>query len=405
MFIINKYCFKRNSNQQTLPIVKKPSQEDKVEYFRYNCLLVTVILLLVILIVSLPGNIKQSEQQQSTTKNAFIEFIPTSELEYLTRKIQLNSINSNRKYYDLNTTLMAIDSKHFVLKQEHFDNFQIYKDQSKIKFRCDKLFSKDLQDRMFNSSSIQPKWQDLSKKQQDAFTYDNSIKFEDKYEQRKSYNKVYTWSKEKLEYLAKKNSCGSYNESHCVVAFDKYSSLIRGLRGIVFSQESPWAEAALLSIGAAHITTVGYVSITTTNNRLTALSMKDFLEKHSTGLFESYDFAFSFSSLDQEGFGRGGEIDPYADLEMISRINCLLKPTGVFILGLPVGYDSLLWNSHRVYGYRRLSTLLKLNWVAIDLIGNYHNILNVNMNSPVDWSNQPIWILKKREAMSTMNSV
>jgi hypothetical protein len=99
------------------------------------------------LIVSLPGNVKQSDFKPITNRD-FNEYIPTTELEYLSRTIQLErSFNSNRKYYDLNTTLMAIDSKHFVIKQEHIgENFQISKDQSKVKFRCDKLFSKEMQD-------------------------------------------------------------------------------------------------------------------------------------------------------------------------------------------------------------------------------------------------------------------
>ena len=86
-------------------------------------------------------------------------------------------------------------------------------------------------------------------------------------------------------------------------------------------------------------------------------------------------------------------MNPFGDLEAIAQIHCLLKPGGVLFLGLPMGYDTVVWNAHRVYGKYRLAVILAFGWEIIDLIGNTKDISDhKNMG---EWYNQPIWILKK----------
>ena len=383
-----------------------------VDYYRYNYLLVTVCLLLVYIIVQLPGNIKSSElnAEKHYVNNEFSSYKETSFEEYMAYKLKLDN-NNKQVYYNLNKTLNAISNKNFLIQQDWLgENLYLNKDKSSIQFRCDRLFGKKLVHDIYNSTWPPPTWKKIDRKIQSLFTYNDDIKCLDKYENKKNYsNHLYSWPKDKIEYYGKvKNTCGDGNFSHCGVAFAKYSSLIKDKVGIIFSaqREFPWAEGALLALGAKHLTTVEYVPIKTNDARLTTLTMKEFLEKFQSGPWEHFDFAFSFTSLDQEGMGRFGEnINPFSDLEMFARINCLLEPTnGVFLLGLPVGYDAIVFNGHRIYGNRRLSMLLKLNWIPIDLIGNSKNILdNSHVLDKSSWNNQPIWILKKKFDIASMN--
>ncbi len=73
-----------------------------------------------------------------------------------------------------------------------------------------------------------------------------------------------------------------------------------------------------------------------------------------------WDFAFTYSSLEHSGLGRYGDaLNPWGDMEAAVQTWCLLKPGGIFFLGLPCkdascSEDVLVWNAHRFYGQRRL---------------------------------------------------
>ena len=70
----------------------------------------------------------------------------------------------------------------------------------------------------------------------------------------------------------------------------------------------------------------------------------------------SFDFAVTFSSLEHSGLGRFGDsLNPYGDIEAAVQTWCLLRPRGIFLLGLPAtdplaSRDELVWNAHRHYG-------------------------------------------------------
>ena len=89
--------------------------------------------------------------------------------------------------------------------------------------------------------------------------------------------------------------------------------------------------------------------------------------QYQQGLFEPVDFVFSYSSLEHDGLGRYGDpLNPYADLETLARIRCLLVDGGTLLLGIPNGKDYLVWNAHRVYGRLRMRMLLSLGWEVSD---------------------------------------
>ncbi len=56
----------------------------------------------------------------------------------------------------------------------------------------------------------------------------------------------------------------------------------------------------------------------------------------------------------------GDSLSPNGDLEMINLLNCILKPGGILMIGLPTtntedGY--IIFNKERIYGSQRLKIL------------------------------------------------
>jgi hypothetical protein len=64
-------------------------------------------------------------------------------------------------------------------------------------------------------------------------------------------------------------------------------------------------------------------------------------------------FRLHFSSLEHSGLGRYGDaLNPWGDVEAAVQTWCLLKPGGIFFMGLPCkdascSEDVLVWNAHR----------------------------------------------------------
>ena len=93
-----------------------------------------------------------------------------------------------------------------------------------------------------------------------------------------------------------------------------------------------------------------------------------------------FDVVFSFSSLEHSGLGRyGDKLAPFGDAEAVAQLWCLMRPGGLFFLGLPAYRNEvrrrrqchIVWNAHRVYGYVRLQHVTA-NWEVLDEI-NMHD--------------------------------
>jgi hypothetical protein len=192
---------------------------------------------------------------------------------------------------------------------------------------------------------------------------------------------------------------------------------IVGRRGLVIGSQHPWVEAALLAGGAAHVTTVEYGRIVSEHPALSAVTPAALAARilksprsaggtttkpqkpqktQNPGLGEA-DFAFSFSSLEHAGLGRYGDpLNPFGDLEAVARVWCLLRPGGTFFLAVPVGWEHVNFNGHRVYGPRRLPLLLSAGWELLEVIGRH----SVDQLRPDDWRDfsayrHPIMVLRK----------
>jgi len=204
----------------------------------------------------------------------------------------------------------------------------------------------------------------------------------------------YDWDEKLVNDLSNKpNDCGGYGPTVCAESIEKYAKeFIVGKSGGVFGSVTPWAESFLIKAGAAHITTIEYMAIKSTHPKLSALHPAEIARNYldHPDSFELLDFAWSYSSFEHDGLGRYGDpINPFADLESVARVHCLLKDGGILFLGFPVGKDVVEWNSHRIYGPVRLHLVLS-NWELIDTIG-----IEKEKLLQEDWRHQPMLVLKK----------
>lgn len=192
----------------------------------------------------------------------------------------------------------------------------------------------------------------------------------------------------------RENVC--YNTDVCSRTLAKYSGSVKGQRGIVFGSQSPWAEALLLAFGASHILTYEYMKIKSDHPQLsstTPSAMANEFQRRRGGsnAVQKYDFGFSFSSFEHDGLGRYGDpLNPVGDILSITKASCLIKPGGLFFLGLPVGRDLIVWNAHRVYGKLRIPLLLE-HFELVEIIGKY-SFDEDNFKADT----QPILVLRSR---------
>lgn len=165
---------------------------------------------------------------------------------------------------------------------------------------------------------------------------------------------------------------------------------------MVIGALSPWAEAALLAIGAAHVTSVDFVNITTDHPQITTLRPYElyhqFLDESLSPT--AVDFIFTYSSLEHSGLGRYGDsLEPHGDITSLAKLHCLLADGGILFLALPVGLDRIEFNAHRIYGFKRLAVILALGFDLIDVV--YHEYFRLNVLD-FDYLKEPIFVLQKK---------
>jgi hypothetical protein len=113
-----------------------------------------------------------------------------------------------------------------------------------------------------------------------------------------------------------------------------------------------------LQVGVAHITTVEYATIHSEHEKISVL-LPNQLTQLAVGDSEKlFDCIISFSSLEHTGLGRYGDpLDPYGDLRVMARLQCVSKPNAAFFIGYPYGFDTTCFNAHRIYGPTRSAHL------------------------------------------------
>lgn len=83
------------------------------------------------------------------------------------------------------------------------------------------------------------------------------------------------------------------------------------------------------------------------------------ISKYKFGI-QSFDVIVNTSTIEHVGLGRYGDSkSDQGDLKAMQSLKTLLKPNGKMLLTIPVGRDAVHGFLHRVYGKKRLPTLLK----------------------------------------------
>lgn len=96
------------------------------------------------------------------------------------------------------------------------------------------------------------------------------------------------------------------------------------------------------------------------HDRLEWLHVNDYLDDliANRKQIEQFDNSASFSSIEHSGLGRYGEpLSADGDIDAVKQVHCMLKPNGLFFLGLPTSPDDssyIEFNAYRVYGSKRL---------------------------------------------------
>lgn len=256
-------------------------------------------------------------------------------------------------------------------------------------FKCAVLFSP-------STDALKPIWpppKQIPSKFLPSFTFNGIITQREWFKPEKQHQgEGYNWTESFVNNLGNHMIC--YNNKVCERTMDTYKSIIENATGIVFGSQYPWAEGLLIRKGAKTIITVEYMKIVSTHPKLLTYTPNEIDKLFVSGHWAPVDFIFTYSSVEHDGLGRYGDpINPFADLEAIARMHCLLKPGGILFLGIPVGIDAIVYHAHRIYGKYRLKLILG-NWELVNIIG-YNKHLN---RCPVGlWAYQPIIVLRKKD--------
>jgi len=175
-----------------------------------------------------------------------------------------------------------------------------------------------------------------------------------------------------IKSMNKGNCINMYQDNKCVQnMLIKYKNEIRGKSGVVIGTELPWLEGLVLGYGAGNVTTLEYATITTELPNMAAYTPYDYADKYLKGEVKKFDFAASFSSIEHSGLGRYTDpLNPYGDLEAMAQTWCMIKPGGLFVLGLPCSMTDdgfILWNANRMYGTKRLQQMTA-NWRLLEVV-------------------------------------
>ena len=257
----------------------------------------------------------------------------------------------------------------------------------KLSCTCDDLFRYKIE----NASWPPPTWHELPQKYRDEATLGGNIfVIQRYYAQHFNGGSANNWSVEHFlqgarlakaaldkNPLAPATVCPTaykgYN-GHCEM-WRKYASVLQGKHGVVIGSQSPWIEASLLAYGVEGLTTMEYSSTRTNHAQVRWMHPATAASSFLKGQLPQFDFAVSYSSLEHDGLGRYGDpLNPHGDIESVQKVWCILKPGGLFFLGFPYNgaHDELVFNSHRVYGPKRLP-LVTANFEVLEVQEYIHH--------------------------------
>jgi len=169
----------------------------------------------------------------------------------------------------------------------------------------------------------------------------------------------------------KKKVALNYGNTELQNIMFKYSNKLQGQNVAIIGTQLPWIEAISLEIGMGKITTLDYTRKKyEQSDMLEWVHVNDFLDNSiENSEIEQFDNAVTFSSIEHAGLGRYGDpLNPNGDFDAVRQVHCMLKPGGLFFLGLPTTQQEkgfIDFNAHRYYGFKRLELLFE-GWVKLD---------------------------------------
>ena len=160
---------------------------------------------------------------------------------------------------------------------------------------------------------------------------------------------------------------GGYNEK--ILNEKLFNNYITGKSVAVIGTKIPWIEAIASVLGASKITIL---------NGFEWIHVYDFLDRVlETKELENFDVIMSFSAIEHTGLGRYGDaLSPYGDVDAVKQVHCMLKPGGLFLLGLPTSHDGssyIEFNARRIYGKKRMDLLFK-DWSLLEIVKSKDNM-------------------------------
>lgn len=242
------------------------------------------------------------------------------------------------------------------------------------------------------------KWDLLSDELKTKFSKpynpDKTIPVFDLYKDESNASQTINWTGDLIdEYIQRFSKENIKNNQHLpepynngallhLTTFEKYS--VAGKKVAVIGSLTPWIEAILINFGCVDITTVEYNVPICEHDIIKCISYDSFVNDDTC-----YDIIISYSSLEHSGLGRyGDEIDPDADLKATKIIH--EKTRELFIVGIPVGGEAVVWNAHRIYGEDRLQLLFN-GFINLDLV----SAEELDVKSYSLYAPQPIYVLRK----------
>lgn len=180
------------------------------------------------------------------------------------------------------------------------------------------------------------------------------------------------------------NECFGESNNHLYDVLDRFGTSIRGKRVALIGTYRAWFEGILLSYRAIPVVITSHPTFCD-DPRITYLSPEEYAQNP-----EKFDLVINMATTPHQGLGRyGDELDPNGDLKAMEEFRKMLTPEGHLVLALPVGPDQLVWNSHRVYGEKRLKMIMK-GWRVVA----YYGFTSEYLYNGVDY--WPVFLLKSK---------
>lgn len=241
----------------------------------------------------------------------------------------------------------------------------------------------------------QPRWNELTEKQQQEFTLGGRAQkrdlfFDDRSLSASGAYRRYTEA-EIDELIAKAKRKEEYyygaTDTYLYNAISEFP--IAGKNVVILGSLVPWFEAVCVASGAKTCTTIEYNKLDYAHPKLKTMTNAEYFSMGKDR--PEFDVAFSISSYEHDGLARYGDpVNPFGDLQTIKMIKCVIKEGGQMFFAVPNGADMVMWNAHRIYGRTRMA-MITSQYMILKHFGLDNNLLDQDKSNSVS---QPVWVLQ-----------